>query len=94
MAVSNVLDLYLTLTIMQAEIDWEVCRGCTPCLARKVCRTRAIVQMETGEPVFIEIERCNGCNKCVPACPYAAIRLNKPYVQSSHSDSTSNQTLR
>jgi Fe-S-cluster-containing hydrogenase component 2 len=62
---------------LRPEIDWKLCQGCDPCEARLVCKTRAIMQLDPGEPVFIELGRCNGCNKCVPACVFSAIILNK-----------------
>jgi len=34
------------------------------------------MQFDPGEPVFIELARCNGCNKCVRACAFGAIILN------------------
>lgn len=58
---------------MHLEVDWLICEACDPCLARKACKTRAVVSIEPGEPVFIEHGRCNACGKCVPACPYHAI---------------------
>jgi MinD superfamily P-loop ATPase len=47
------------------EIDWSKCQACDPCDARIVCKTRAIMQIDPGEPAFIELSRCNGCNKCI-----------------------------
>jgi Fe-S-cluster-containing hydrogenase component 2 len=58
---------------MRIEVDWLTCEACDPCLARKVCRTRALVSIEPGEPVFVEQSRCNACGKCIPACPYHSI---------------------
>jgi Fe-S-cluster-containing hydrogenase component 2 len=58
---------------MYPEVDWLICQGCDPCLARRVCNTRAIVQIDLEEPVFIELGRCNACGKCIQACPFNAI---------------------
>jgi Fe-S-cluster-containing hydrogenase component 2 len=49
------------------------CQSCVPCLARQVCRTRALFRIDPGEPFFIEQSRCNACGKCIPACPLNAI---------------------
>lgn len=54
---------------------WEVCQTCTPCQAIKVCRTRAIVQVDHGEPPSIEISRCSQCGLCVLACCCQAISM-------------------
>jgi Fe-S-cluster-containing hydrogenase component 2 len=61
--------------MLRPEIDWELCQVCNPCLAKPACRTRAVVKFDPDEPPFIEMERCNGCAKCVPACPFAAISM-------------------
>jgi len=35
----------------------------------------AIVKIAPDEPAFIELDRCHGCGKCIPACYHAAIHL-------------------
>jgi MinD superfamily P-loop ATPase len=52
------------------------CRACRKCLAREVCRSKAILQIDPGEPPFIDPNRCYGCRACIPACPQGAISLN------------------
>jgi len=42
-------------------------------VARKVCRSKALVALDPGEPPFVDGNRCYGCLACVPACPYDAI---------------------
>ena len=59
--------------MVRAEVDWLLCQACDDCTARWECRTRAVVKMDAGEPAYIEYSRCNGCAKCVPACPFGAI---------------------
>jgi MinD superfamily P-loop ATPase len=54
----------------------DLCHACRKCLARDVCRTKAILQIDPGEPPFIDPNRCYGCNACIPACPHGAIALN------------------
>ena len=61
--------------MLRPEIDWEICESCYPCEARKSCKTRAIVQIDFDEPVYIELGRCNGCGECVLACCCGAIRM-------------------
>ncbi len=59
--------------IAMPSIDETVCRACPQCLARRVCRTRAITVYDPGEPPFIDSARCYGCRICLPACPFGAI---------------------
>ncbi len=54
----------------------ELCLACRKCQARDVCRSKAILQIDPGEPPFIDPSRCYGCRACVPACPNGAIVLN------------------
>ncbi len=51
----------------------ERCQACRKCVARRVCRTKAIVAIDPGEPPFIDPNLCYGCLICVPACPNQAI---------------------
>lgn len=54
----------------------DLCHACRKCLARDVCRTKAILQLDPGEPPFIDPSRCYGCLACLPACPNEAIVVN------------------
>jgi len=51
----------------------ELCQACRKCLAREACRSKAILQIDPGEPPFIDPSRCFGCRACIPACPVRAI---------------------
>ena len=42
-------------------------------MARKVCRVKAIVAIDPGQPPFIDGNNCYGCLVCMPACPYGAV---------------------
>lgn len=53
-----------------------LCTACRKCQARQVCRTKAILQLDPGEPPFIDPNLCYGCLACIPACPQGAIVLN------------------
>jgi MinD superfamily P-loop ATPase len=50
-----------------------LCRACPKCVARKVCRTKAIVRIDQDEAPFIDPSRCYGCQVCVTECPFGAI---------------------
>lgn len=58
------------------QIKDELCLACRKCVARSVCRSKAILQIDPGEPPFIDPNLCYGCNACIPACPQGAIVLN------------------
>lgn len=62
------------------EIMWDVCQSCSPCLARTVCKTRAIVQMDIDEPPYIDYSRCTNCVQCVLACACGAIVMHSPHL--------------
>jgi MinD superfamily P-loop ATPase len=57
------------------RIDDKVCRACRKCVARQVCRSKAILQIDPGEPPIVDPSRCYGCNACLTACPFDAIVL-------------------
>ncbi len=54
-------------------VDEGRCKACRRCVARRVCRPKALVALDPGEAPFIDSNRCYGCLACVPACPYEAI---------------------
>ena len=51
----------------------EACMACERCAARRVCKSKAIVQIDPGEAPAIDAARCFGCQACVDACPAGAI---------------------
>jgi len=59
--------------MLRVFVDLDNCRGCEPCTARPVCKTRALMQMDPGEPAWVEADRCSGCGDCLTACPHGAI---------------------
>jgi MinD superfamily P-loop ATPase len=63
------------VTAIPRVVD-ELCQVCGKCLARTVCRTKAILQIDPGEPPFIDANLCYGCHVCLSACPHQAIVLN------------------
>ena len=50
-----------------AQIDYARCEACSPCPARKACRTKAIVKPSD----------CMGCGDCVEECPYEAVSMKE-----------------
>jgi MinD superfamily P-loop ATPase len=63
------------LTAVPRVVD-ELCSACRKCVARGACRSKAILQIDPGEPPFIDPNLCYGCNACIPACPNGAIQLD------------------
>jgi MinD superfamily P-loop ATPase len=63
------------ITAVPYVVD-DLCQACGKCLARSICRTKAILQLDPGEPPFIDPNRCYGCRACIPACPHVAIVLS------------------
>jgi len=59
--------------MLRPEIDWKYCQCCNPCVARLVCKPRAIIKIDVDEPAVVELSRCNSCGLCVMECPYDAI---------------------
>lgn len=55
----------------------ELCQACNKCVARKVCRTKALLQIDPGEPPVVEPSLCYGCHQCVALCPVGAIMVNE-----------------
>ena len=69
--------------MLRAEVNGAVCQACHPCAARQVCKTRALMQFDAGEPAVVDWPRCRGCATCLAACPYAAIVMRNPYTAGS-----------
>ncbi len=60
------------VTAVPRVVD-DLCLRCDRCLARHVCRTKAILRIDRDEPPFIDPSRCYGCQVCVAECPNGAI---------------------
>ena len=58
---------------IQLHIDDSLCHACRPCLAADVCKVRAIVHLDPGEPPYLDVQRCNDCRLCLQACPFEAV---------------------
>ena len=58
-------------------VNVALCQACDKCLARSICRSKALVQLDPDEPPFVDGSRCYGCDLCIPACPFGAIGLNQ-----------------
>ncbi len=55
----------------------DKCQACRKCAARQDCRTKALLQIDPGEAPFVEPALCYGCHKCVRACPFEAIVVER-----------------
>jgi heterodisulfide reductase subunit A-like polyferredoxin len=65
--------------MLRAEVNEAACRACAPCVAREVCKIKALMQIDPGEPAMIDTTRCRGCGDCTRVCPYAAIVMSNPH---------------
>ncbi len=54
-------------------VDEAVCRRCQRCFAAQVCRASAFRVLDRGDSPFVDMSRCWGCLKCLPACPFGAL---------------------
>ena len=62
---------------IKLTIDSDLCQSCSPCTASKACRIKAIIQIDPGEPPYLDVNRCRDCQVCIAACPYGAVRDNR-----------------
>ena len=62
-----------TISNASLYVDDDRCHICRPCLAQQVCKTKAIVRIDSDEPPFIDVHRCHGCKICAVECPFDAI---------------------
>jgi formate dehydrogenase iron-sulfur subunit len=53
----------------------DVCKHCAHAGCLEACPTGAIIRTEFNT-VVVQQDVCNGCNYCVPACPYGVIEVN------------------
>ena len=61
--------------MLHPEINWDACQECSPCLARKSCETKALLQLDMGEAPYIDHARCTNCAQCVLTCCCGAITM-------------------
>ena len=69
----SVLGSTKTQAVAIPHVVDERCLSCPHCSARRVCRSKAILQLDPDEPPFIDGNLCFGCHACIPACPHDAI---------------------
>jgi formate dehydrogenase iron-sulfur subunit len=53
----------------------DVCKHCAHAGCLEACPTGAIFRTEFNT-VVVQQDVCNGCNYCVPSCPYGVIEVN------------------
>ena len=68
------LDLAKAQATAVPYVEDGLCQACRKCQARRVCRSKAILQIDAGEAPFIDGNLCYGCQVCIAACPHSAIR--------------------
>ncbi len=63
----------------KAQTNWlmmsDVCKHCAHAGCLEACPTGAIFRTEFNT-VVVQQDVCNGCNYCVPACPFGVIEVN------------------
>lgn len=60
-------------TTLPHRIERSLCKDCDECTAMIACPYSAISIVEGG--ARIDLSKCYGCNLCVDACPYDAVRF-------------------
>ena len=58
---------------IRLRIDDDLCRACRRCPAARACKVRAIVHLDPDESPYLDVQRCNDCRVCMPACPFEAV---------------------
>ena len=71
--------------MLRAEVNEAACQACVPCQARRVCKIKALMQIDAGEPALIDVTRCRGCGDCMRACPHAAIMMSNAHLPNARS---------
>jgi formate dehydrogenase iron-sulfur subunit len=61
----------------------DICKHCESAGCLEACPTGAITRTEFGT-VIIQQDICNGCQYCVPACPYGVITSDKEAGGTAH----------
>ena len=61
----------------------DICKHCENAGCLEACPTGAIARTEFGT-VVIQQDVCNGCQYCVPACPYGVITADKEGGGTAH----------
>ena len=61
----------------------DICKHCENAGCLEACPTGAITRTEFGT-VVIQQDICNGCQYCVPACPYGVITSDKEGGGTAH----------
>jgi len=63
--------------MLRPIINHNICQECFPCQALKACKTRAIIQIDPDDFIYVEYPRCSGCGTCVEQCCCEAISLGE-----------------
>lgn len=67
------------------KINKKKCKKCNECIAAKVCKEKALIQVKGQSPILIP-DQCIGCKACMIACPYEAIEKDKKKIGTVYSN--------
>jgi formate dehydrogenase iron-sulfur subunit len=71
----------------------DLCKHCENAGCLEACPTGAIVRTEFGT-VIVQQDVCNGCQYCVPACPYGVITADRQAGGTAHKCTLCNDRLK
>ena len=71
---------YLRQRQASIKTDEELYQACKECLARKVCRVKAIVRVDRGEVPSIELSHYFDSRLCIRASAFGAMSTQKASV--------------
>lgn len=60
-------------TLIKISVDDAICKRCRRCFGSDICKGKAFRVFDRADAPFIDMSRCWGCLKCIPACPFGAI---------------------
>ncbi|MDI6716745.1 MAG: 4Fe-4S binding protein [Actinomycetota bacterium] len=63
--------------MIKAGVNYNKCKICKKCVARRACPTKALFKLDEDEPAVVDLKLCHGCGDCVAACPHKALYIKE-----------------